>query len=95
MAISGNDDSYWVEEVAHQTTEEEFYEEESYEEESYVEESYEEESYKEESYEEESYNPYSGVENLTQEFFGVSRSSEIVYYEIEWNPYNQTYFNIK
>ena len=84
-AISGNDDSYWVEEVAHQSTEEEFYEEESYE----------EESYEEESYEEESYNPYSGVENLTQEFSGVSRSSEIVYYEIEWNPYNQTYFNIK
>ena len=95
MAISGNDDSYWVEEVAHQSTEEEFYEEESYEEESYEEEFYEEESYEEESYEKEFYNPYSGVENLTQEFSGVSRSSEIVYYEIEWNPYNQTYFNIK
>ena len=95
MAISGNDDTYWVEEVAHQSTEEEFYEEESYEEESYEEKSYDEESYEEESYEEETYNPYSGVENLTQEFSGVSRSSEIVYYEVEWNPYNLTYFNIK
>ena len=37
----------------------------------------------------------SGVENLTQEFSGVSRSSEMVYYPVEWNPYNQTFFNIK
>ena len=46
------------------------------------------------STEEESYNPYSDVENLTQEFSGVSRSSEIVYYQTEWNPYNETYFNV-
>ena len=65
MSISGNDDSFWLEEVADQSTEEE------------------------------SYNPYSGGENLTQEFSGVSRSSEIVYYQTEWNPYNQAYFNVK
>ena len=102
VAIFGNDDSYCLEEVANQSTEEEFceevfYEEVSFEEVSYVEVSYEEVSYEDESYEEEeeSYNPYSGVENLTPEFSGVSRSSEMVYYPVEWNPYNETFFNVK
>ena len=47
------------------------------------------------SYEEESYIPYSGVEDLTPEFSAVSKSSEIVYYPIKWNPYNETFFNVK
>ena len=93
MEISENDDSFWMEEVTHQNTEEE-----SYNPYSGVE-STEEECYNPdsgfESTEEEFYNPYSGVENLTQEFSGVSRSSEMVYYPVEWNPYNQTFFNIK
>ena len=93
VAIFGNDDSYCLEEVAHQSTEEEFYEEVSYEEDSYEEDSYEEDSY--DSYEEESYIPYSGVEDLTPEFSAVSKSSEIVYYPIKWNPYNETFFNVK
>ena len=75
VAIS---DSYFLEDNAHQSTEEE---------------SYGEGSYEQDSYEEDSY--YSGGENLTPEFSGVSRSSEMVYYPVEWNPYNQTFFNIK